>query len=166
MRKRRKPLRTGAVLALAVMLGCGGGGTGPTADAGAKETATADASTATGTDVVAETAANPSDSSGQDLAVGPDAVPDVPVADLQAADAVADATAEDQAAADTTVGPDAAPEAADAAADTCTGPTCVGAVWPAWQLVDFQPKSKNFGKTYGLNAFVGQVTVVGLLAAS
>jgi len=45
----------------------------------------------------------------------------------------------------------------------CT--TCVGASMPTWQLADFQPKSAGYGKTYGLEAFKGKVTVVALLAS-
>ena len=58
---------------------------------------------------------------------------------------------------------------ADAAGDGlladagCT--TCVGATMPTWQLADFQPKSAGYGKTYGLEAFKGKVTVVALLAS-
>jgi hypothetical protein len=43
--------------------------------------------------------------------------------------------------------------------------TCVGAPVPTWQLADFQPKSPGYGKTYGLEAFKGKVTVVALLAS-
>lgn len=43
--------------------------------------------------------------------------------------------------------------------------TCVGASMPTWQLQDFEPKSPGYGKTYGLEAFKGKVTVVALLAS-
>lgn len=43
--------------------------------------------------------------------------------------------------------------------------SCTGASMPTWQLVDVQPKSPGYGKTYGLEAFKGKVTVVALLAS-
>jgi hypothetical protein len=52
---------------------------------------------------------------------------------------------------------------ADASDAGCT--TCVGASMPSWQLTDYQPESPGFGKTYGLEAFRGKVTVVALLAS-
>jgi len=43
--------------------------------------------------------------------------------------------------------------------------TCAGATMPTWRLSDVQPKSAGYGKTYGLEAFKGKVTVVALLAS-
>lgn len=54
-------------------------------------------------------------------------------------------------------------DASDASDAGCM--TCVGAEMPTWQLADYQPKSPGFGKTYGLEAFKGKVTVVALLAS-
>lgn len=41
---------------------------------------------------------------------------------------------------------------------------CPGAPLPTWSLEDFQPKSSDFGKTYGLSAFNGKMLIVALLA--
>lgn len=52
------------------------------------------------------------------------------------------------------------------ASASCQGnPACVGAPMPDWKLVDFQPQSCGYGKSYGLRAFRGKVTVLVLLAA-
>lgn len=51
------------------------------------------------------------------------------------------------------------------ASDTSTCMTCAGAPMPTWQLADVQPLSPGYGKTYGLEAFKGKVTVVALLAS-
>ena len=37
---------------------------------------------------------------------------------------------------------------------------------PGWKLEDMHPKSAGFGKTYGLEKFVGKVTLLALLSAS
>jgi len=94
-----------------------------------------------------------------DAAQSETAQPDTAGVDAAEGDAVAGDVAAAEVAQDT----------ADAAApDTvaCTGPTCVGAPFPTWQLVDFQPKSPGFQKSYGLSTFLGKVTVVGLYAAT
>lgn len=43
-------------------------------------------------------------------------------------------------------------------------PTTLGAPRPTYWLDDFQPQSCGYGATYGLDAFEGMVTVVGLWA--
>tara|TARA_B100000579_G_scaffold424813_1_gene429722 strand:+ start:639 stop:1211 length:573 start_codon:yes stop_codon:yes gene_type:complete len=43
--------------------------------------------------------------------------------------------------------------------------TCIDQPAPEWNLFDFQPQSCGFQATYGLKEFVGNVTVVVLLAA-
>jgi len=43
-------------------------------------------------------------------------------------------------------------------------PTCEGAPFPSWTLLDFQPASDKFGESYGLEAFKGRVVVLALLA--
>ena len=43
-------------------------------------------------------------------------------------------------------------------------PTCPGSPWPLWRLPDVQPQSCGYGATYGLDTFLGQTTVVVLLA--
>lgn len=54
----------------------------------------------------------------------------------------------------------------DACPDACQpDPKAPGAPTPPWKLQDFQPQSPGFGTTYGLSAFKGRVTVVGLLAS-
>jgi thiol-disulfide isomerase/thioredoxin len=57
------------------------------------------------------------------------------------------------------------PSAATAAADCgpCVGPACISP-YPAFQLRDIQPKSKGFGLTYGLSAFLHKPLVVMLVA--
>jgi|GEM_PF-4659344 hypothetical protein len=40
---------------------------------------------------------------------------------------------------------------------------CPGAPLPTWSLEDFQPKSSDFGKSYGLSAFNGKVLIVAFL---
>ena len=52
---------------------------------------------------------------------------------------------------------------ADASDAGCA--TCTGASLPTWKLGDYQPLSPGYGKTYGLEAFKGKVTVVALLAS-
>ena len=44
------------------------------------------------------------------------------------------------------------------------GPTEIGSDAPLYQLTDFQPQSCGFDATYGLDQFVGSVTVAALLA--
>lgn len=39
-----------------------------------------------------------------------------------------------------------------------------GALWPDWELVDFQPKSPKYNQKYGLDHFKGRITMVALLA--
>ena len=39
-----------------------------------------------------------------------------------------------------------------------------GALWPGWELVDFQPKSPKYNQKYGLDHFKGRITMVALLA--
>lgn len=54
----------------------------------------------------------------------------------------------------------------NACPDACEpDPTLPGADAPPWQLEDFQPKSDALGTTYGMEAFEGRVTAVGLLAS-
>lgn len=44
------------------------------------------------------------------------------------------------------------------------GPTCPGSSWPLWRLPDVQPQSCGFEATYGPDTFLGETTVVVLLA--
>jgi len=53
----------------------------------------------------------------------------------------------------------------DSAVETGPCMTCVGAEAPVYSLVDFQPQSPGFETSYGLEAFLGKVTLVGLLAS-
>ncbi len=50
----------------------------------------------------------------------------------------------------------------DAATD-CVGPTCLGAPWPEWKLVDLNPGSPDYALTYGREKFSGKATLVVLL---
>ena len=56
--------------------------------------------------------------------------------------------------------------AASGDGDGCKFPAvaCPGAAMPAWKLEDKHPKSGGFKTTYGLEKFVGKVTVLALLS--
>ncbi|PRQ05317.1 Redoxin [Enhygromyxa salina] len=45
-------------------------------------------------------------------------------------------------------------------------PTVPGSTWAYFELEDFQPQSCNFGETYSLETFKGQVTLLTLMRAS
>jgi hypothetical protein len=45
----------------------------------------------------------------------------------------------------------------------CTGPTCVGADWPAWTLTDLNPTSPTYNQPYSQPGFLGKATMLAIL---
>ncbi len=45
----------------------------------------------------------------------------------------------------------------------CTGPTCVGADWPAWTLTDLNPSSATYNQPYTQPGFIGKATMLAIL---
>lgn len=49
------------------------------------------------------------------------------------------------------------------AGGACTGPTCVGADWPAWTLTDLNPTSPTYNQPFTQPGFLGKATLLAIL---